>query len=266
MLKKLSASLALGTLAITLATPAFAASNEKATTQSFLTEEETAIITELKKEMKANSKTIVGLIQLGNEPLIEKSDKIQKTKNKLERTRLEHPNAYAEFLTTMDVKNPNIYQPKLDQLKLKADEKQIVQFDDGSLVVASVTPSVEPKSIVAEGSYSGYNSSYNYHFELWGIYKAADLNLTTYYNIGYQYSSVTARDVTTTYSTIYPTTMNSATGVIVKSSGGYNDYIETRGTFYLRDSLTGGAWGSRDYTFTLHTKVYNDDTTYNWNN
>jgi len=217
-----------------------------------LTDQEQSVLSDLQHHLQISSRFLVDAVTRGTSS--DGNKILMDARSKLEQAKHQHPRVFAAFSAGLDAKNPAVYQPILDKVAVRENERRILSFPDGSFLVVTSTP---------EG-YGSIRLSHRYNVAVWGIYKAADLNLITTYDAGYQYSSLTVVGTDSPHSAWYPTQVISGSSSTVTNYALWNQAIETKASFHLRDSPLGGQWFSRDYSYVLHSRIYCDGSVYNW--
>lgn len=224
-----------------------------------LNSEETQALHTLRTTLKANSSKILKLVNAGKEDSIEQDITLQQNIDIAKTIEKKYPKAAFIFNTELDAKNPAKYQPVLDSIVLHLNEKRVIPFEDGSFLI--LQSKTQPNTTVPSGTISTMTvgeiaQSHTYNFQIWGIYKAADLNLITDYMSDINGYYVYGTDVNVAYSAYYPTSVTSATASwISKSAYNSSQTMKSKGFFALRDTLTGSTTFSRDYTYTLYTSI-----------
>lgn len=167
------------------------------------------------------------------------------------------------LVKSLDIYNPALVEEKLKELTLVGNEKKVIEFEDGSFIVASQTnvPRLKKGSESVtpfadhEGS-SGQTFTTTGSYELWGVYKAADYRLVTDYTI-YSGSSTITNTTTAGTSAVFPSSFTSQSSKVVTNNA---RTTKSQGEYTL---LTGVAIGGNQIgssrTNTLSTTI-----TINW--
>jgi hypothetical protein len=241
--------------ALLFASPAYAADLQTSNNKVSLNSEEIQALNTLRKTLKVNSRKITELVNADKEELIEQDANLQQSITAVKAIEQKYPKAAFVFTIELDAKNPTKYQPILDSIVLRENEKRVISFDDGSFLV--LQSKTNPKTTVISDTVSTMATelplSHTHKVEVWGIYKAAELLLTTDYMADINAYYVYGTDVNVSYSAWYPTSVTSASASwISKSAYNSSQVMKSKGFFALRDSY-GGV--SRDFTYTLYTEI-----------
>lgn len=193
-----------------------------------------------KSDYKQLMITVKEMVKEGNGEQVGELKEVKQIMKSFEK----NPQAAEEFYNSLDVFNDSLVYDKLKDVEIGANERKIIDFEDGSFIVLQSTTEEIPKEISNEEealvgiSSVGPGTTYHtttpgsslhtdFEFQIWGVYKAAEYHLNTWYTVNYTNIDITDTDVAGTYA-VFPSSITSATSTIVtdlstsvKSKGNY---------------------------------------------
>lgn len=206
---------------------------------------------EVNREAKNISGKVMTLVQEGAADQVDKLPEVQKLKEELNR----NPELSNQYLASLDA----VKALKSGKLHIDVDDgkSKLVKFDDGSFISVSSTHTIIDKPAhntnIQEGNVFPmdppgiiYQGKDDYKYEIWGLYKVAELHLVTFFEYGQDYVKIT--DTSTSASVNVPAWLVSRSSSIISDT-------KSKASFEMRDPV-----GS--FTANLYTTIIPGNFTY----